>query len=142
MLNIYMDSTMGAISNYQGNLKSSALRSHSASLYSVLSNTKRDVSGYLTEVYGSREAEPTKTMEADEQLHADGLNSDLFNAKINGILDRIFAHKMAYEITMIMSRESALYERASDAELKSALESSHNSLSTLYSEFNEFSETK
>ena len=141
-LDLYVGSTMSAISDYQPNLKSSALRSYSASLYSVLSNTSRDVNNYLVGAYGEREAAPSKTMTEDEKLHLDGLESELFSAKINGILDRIYAHKMAYEISMIMSREGSVYERVSDASLKTAIETSYNSLNNLYSEFDGFSETK
>ncbi len=139
-LNLYIDSTTGAISKYQPSLKSSALRSYSASLNSVLSNTTREVETFLENTYGRDKSRPDKTMEEDEKLHADGLDTDLFEAKINGILDRIFAHKMAYEITMIMSRESDIYDRVSDGNLRTALDSSYNSLTNLYEQFNNFSE--
>lgn len=141
-LDLYIGSTMSVISDYQPNLKSSSLRSHSASLYSVLSNTSRDVNNYLVGAYGESEATASNTMAEDEKLHLDGLESELFSAKINGILDRIYAHKMAYEISMIMSREGSVYERVSDASLKTAIETSYNSLNNLYSEFEGFSETK
>ncbi|MBR0488169.1 hypothetical protein IJJ39_00625 [Candidatus Saccharibacteria bacterium] len=138
-LQLYVSSTMKAISDYQSDLKSSNLRSHSASLGSILSNTSRDLTNYLESTYDS--AKPSSTAESDEQLHLEGLESDLFEAKINGILDRIYAHKMAYEISMIMSRESSIYEHVSDSSFRTKLESSYNSLNTLYTEFNEFSET-
>ena len=140
-LNLYINNTMQAISDYQPSLKSSNLRSASASLYSVLSNTTRDLSAYLDSAYGS-DAKATATMESDAALHLDGLTSDLFEAKINGILDRIYAHKMSYEISIITSKESSLYTRLSDDTAKSSLGSSYNSLQNLYDEFNNFSETK
>ena len=141
-LNLYIESTMGAISNYQTKLKSSILRSHSASLNSVLSNTTRDVSSYLETAYGKSKAKATKAMKEAEKLHADGLDADLFQAKINGILDRIYAHKMAYEISIIMSKETGLRERINDSGFKGALDSSYSSLTNLYEQFNTFSETK
>ena len=140
-LQLYLDTTSEAISSYQSELKSSNLRASSASLNSVLSNTSRELADYIETTYG-RDAKATTKMKDDEKLHADGLDADLFEAKINGILDRIYAHKMAYEISMIMSKESDLYDRVTKAEFREFIESSYNSLDTLYNEFNEFSETK
>ena len=62
--------------------------------------------------------------------------------KINGILDRVFAHKMAYEITMILSEESKLIDATKNEAFKEDLKENHNSLENLYDKFNDFSETK
>ena len=135
---LYLGSTMEAISKYQPSVKSSELRADSASLYSVLSGTERETVTYLTETYDFDRADDT--LVENENLHKDELEQDLFRAKITGILDRIFAHKMAYEISMIQSKESAIYDKVTDEAYKSAIESSYNSLETLYSKFNDFSE--
>lgn len=135
---LYLGSTMEAISKYQPSVKSSELRADSASLYSVLSGTERETVTYLTEAYDFDRADDT--LVEDENLHKDELEQDLFQAKITGILDRIFAHKMAYEISMIQSKESEIYDKVTDEAYKSTIESSYNSLETLYSKFNDFSE--
>ena len=70
------------------------------------------------------------------------LATELFEAKINGILDRIYANKMAYEISIITTNESQLIKSTNDETLKDALNESYDSLETLYSKFNDFSETK
>ena len=70
------------------------------------------------------------------------MESELFEAKINGILDRIYAHKMAYEVSMFLSEESDLMNLTKNEALKEALSSSYNSLENLYNSFNDFSETK
>ena len=138
---LHLDNTAEVISEYQSSVKSSDLRSSVASMYSVLSNTSRDITSYLEENYGYRgSASSELTNQAD--LERDGLEADLFEAKINGTLDRIFAHKMEYEITIIYSEEQSLYKSTNNSELKSALESSMGSLETLYDKFNSFSEAK
>ena len=141
-LKLYMGSTMEVISGYQNNVKSSNLRSSSTSLYSVLSNTDRELTNYLTEKYAFTDKSVDSKMAEQEALRKDGLTADLFEAKINGILDRIYAHKMAYEISMIMSKESSVYDSTNDATLKDLLQTSYSSLENLYKNFDEFSETK
>lgn len=141
-LALHIDNTAKVISDYQPNVKSSDLRSSVATLYSVLNNTSRDLTGYLEEKYGYRSGSASKALVEQADLERDGLEADLFEAKITGTLDRIMAHKMVYEITVIYTDEQSVYKATSNSELKSALESSMSSLETLYDKFNSFSEAK
>ena len=141
-LKLHLDDTAAVISVYQKSVKSSGLRSSSASLYSVLSNTSREVGDYLTDKYSYKAGSENKNLKDAAALHKDGLETDLFEAKINGILDRIYTHKMAYEISLIMTEESSIYNASGNETLRGILETSYNSLDKLYEEFNNFSETK
>ncbi len=138
-LKLRLDSTSGTISSYQTNIKSSDLRSSSTSLNGVISNTNRDLTDYLTEKYKFKSAE--KKVQESENKRKEDLEAELFQAKINGILDRIYAHKISYEITMIQSMESKLYDSVSDENLKSILKTSYDSLTNLQGKFANFSET-
>lgn len=139
---LHIDNTSGVISTYQPSLKSSDLRSSSASLYSILSNTSRELTDYLTTKFNYKPKSVDKKWVEAATLHNDELDETLFNAKINGILDRIYAHKMAYEISLITSKESSLYASSRDDALREIINSSYNSLNNLYDKFNDFSETK
>ena len=141
-LKLHLDNTSEVIQEYQSNVKSSNLRSSSASLYSILSNTNRDVTNYLTDKYKFKDKDISKNVAEEAQLARDGLEADLFEAKINGNLDRIYAHKMAYEVALIMSEEAKIVNSTKSDDIKSALTSSYNSLENLYSNFDDFSETK
>ena len=141
-LKLHLDNTSEVIQEYQSNVKSSNLRSSSASLYSILSNTNRDVTNYLTDKYKFKDKDISKNVAEEAQLERDGLEADLFEAKINGNLDRIYAHKMAYEVALIMSEEAKIVNSTKSDDIKSALTSSYNSLENLYSNFDDFSETK
>lgn len=140
-LKMQVDGTMMVISDYQPSLKSSDLRSSSSSLYGVLSITSSDLQNYLQEKYDSSEKE-YKNLQEEADLEKDALEADLFNAKINGTLDRIYAHKMTYQISAIMTKETNIYNASGDETLKSLLETSYNSLNNLYEKFSNFSETK
>lgn len=141
-LKLRLDNTAAIISDYQPKVKSSDLRSSSASLASVLSNTSRDLTDYLTAKYEYKDSDINKNLTEEANLSKDELEADLFEAKINGNLDRIYAHKMAYEVSLIMSQENRLINMTKNEALKELLTSSYKSLENLYENFNSFSEAK
>ena len=139
-LKLHIDATSGVIQEYQPQVKSSILRSSSASLYSILANTNSELTGYITEKYefDPKKVESKLTTAADTAR--DAMLNDLFVARINGNLDRIYAHKMAYEISLITTEEAKLINSAKDDTLKEILTKSYTSLEMLYDQFNGFSE--
>ena len=137
-LKLNLDGVLEVISEYQPSVKSSNLRSSSASLYSILSNTNRELENNITETYKYNPKSDDKKFEETTALERDGLSSALFEAKINGILDQVYANKMAYTISLIMSNESSLSNATSNEDLQTILSSSYNSLDTLYSQFSDF----
>lgn len=131
-LKYHIDNTLGVISTYQPNIKSSTLRSNSASLYSVLSNTTIELTNYLVDNYKYKDNDKSyKTLANNASLNSDALSQSLFQAKINGVLDEIYMSKMAYEISSIMSEEATVYNSTSNQELESILSTSYSSLDTL-----------
>ena len=141
-LKLHLDNTEAIVKEYQSSIKSSKLRSNSASLQSVLSTTSSNLTDYLTAKYNFKnDKEIDKKLVEEATLAKDDLNSELFEAKINGILDRIFAHKMAYEISMIKAEEAKINKVTKSTDLQAILNQSTDSLTTLEDEFNNFSET-
>lgn len=137
-LKLNIDSTLSVISKFQPSVKSSDLRSSSASLYSVLSNTSRELTSFITEKYEYNAKNDDKKFADDVALERDGLESALFEAKINGVLDQVYANKMAYVISLISTKETSLYNATSNEELQSLLTTSYNSLKNLYDKFGDF----
>ena len=142
-LKLHVDNTASIIKEYQSNVKSSELRSNSASLQNVLLTTSTDLTNYLTAKYNFKnDKDIDKKLIEEATLAKDELSSELFEAKINGILDRIFAHKMAYEISLIQSEESKILKNTKNDDLQALLNKSYESLTTLYEEFDNFSEAE
>ena len=141
-LKLHLDNTSEVIQEYQQNVKSSILRSNSASLSGVLANTSRDLTDYLVNKYKFKDKDISNKIFEEATLAKDELTNELFEAKINGILDRIYAHKMAYEISLLTAEEAKLIKASQDDALTELLTTSHESLSNLYDKFNDFSETK
>ncbi len=138
-LQLQLDSLSEVISEYQPKVKSSQLRSNSASLSTVITNTNSKLMDYLAEAYEYKK-NSNKDLAEQIKTEQDALLNELFEAKITGVLDRIYAHKMAFEITKLMNEEAKIYNEARDDVLKSILDESYNSLKTLYDNFNNFSE--
>lgn len=137
---LHLDNVSGIIDEYQPKVKSSKLRSSSASLKSVLGQTNKDLTNYATEKYQYKPKSVSKSIINTETAAKDALYSDLFNAKINGDLDHTYAYKMAYEISYIKSQEDRIIKASSNSELKELLQFSQEGLSNLYDSFNNFSE--
>ncbi len=141
-LTLHLDNTSAVIKEYQSDVKSSRLRANSASLDGVLSNTKSQINTVLVDELGfSEKKDASDTAEEEAAAVGEELKNELFEAKINGILDRIYAHKMAYEISMFLAEEEQILENTSNENLINAVNTSHESLTNLYDKFNDFSET-
>ena len=141
-LKLHVDGTTEVVTKYQENLKSSLLRSLSASLKGILTNTSSQLNNYRAEKYNFKDDKIKEAVVLEADAARDELMDELFEAKINGLLDRVFAHKMALEIYTIASDETGISNASDDPALKSLLENSLNSLNNLYTQFNDFSETK
>lgn len=138
---LHINNTSELIETYQQNVKSSDLRASSASLYSVLTNDSKKLTEFAEEKYNFKEKDVEKSLIEEEATAKDGLEAELFEAKINGVLDRIYAHKMAYEISLITNREVQIMKSVNNDSLDDILTTSYNSLDNLYEKFNGFSET-
>lgn len=141
-LKLHLDGNVEVIDEYQDDIKSSLLRSYAASLKGVFTNASSGINDFLVQKYNFEDKKLKKEVKEAAELTRDELMNDLFEAKINGLLDRVFAHKMALEIYGVMSDEKGISDAASDAEFKSFLSTSYDSLNNLYEKFNGFSETK
>lgn len=141
-LYLHLAATAEVIDDYQNDIKSSDLRASAASLKGILTNTNKDLTDYLTDKYQFKEKEIDKDFLEEANTSKDGLEAELFEAKINGNLDRIFAHKMAYEISLIATEETQIANSTSNDTLKALLVKSYDSLDSLYNKFGDFSETK
>lgn len=139
-LKLHLDNTTEIIEDYQKIVKSSELRSSSASLYSILTSTDSELADYINTKYSSKEKDLDKKIANNAQMARDELENDLFKAKIGGTLDRTYALKMAYEISLIQSEELKIMNISKSDDLKGILTKSYDSLKNLYSKFNDFSE--
>lgn len=140
-LQLHAQNLSQIVKDFQPSIKSSSLRSNSTSLDSILTNIEVTNENYLKEKFDFKKSKINKNLDEKEQnLYAE-LNNDLFTAKINGLLDRTYARKMAYESALLNSYIEAIYTKTKNEEYKSSLGSFAKSLEVLAETFDSFSET-
>ena len=139
---LHINYTTDVIKEYQPHVKSSDLRSYSESLNNILSGDISNLTTYAKDKYDYSTKSIKESVQEEEQIYKDTLLSDLFNAKITGSLDFVYAQKLATDISLIQSREAQIIKTASDSNLRDTLNTSYDSLTVLYDKFNSFSEFK
>ncbi len=137
-----LNNTSEVVKTFQPNLKSSDLKGHSASLQSILSNTSSELTEFATEKYNYKEKDVKKSLVEEQTAAKDELESDLFDAKIKGVLDRTFAYKMEFETSWILNQESQILKSIKNDTLSEIINRSYNSLDILNEKFSNFSESK
>ncbi len=108
----------------------------------MLTNTSREVEDFLKTNYKLTVDSLEKTVKDQATQSKDELDAELLEAKINGLLDRVFVLKIKYEISAFMAEETDIYNSTSNESLQTIIGSSYSSLSTLYDKLDSFSETK
>jgi hypothetical protein len=141
-LKLHTDGTMAEVKNFQPYIKNSSLRANAASLNSVLSNFDSSLVDYMSAKYSYENGSEAKKAKTKAETAQQALHDELFEAKINGMLDDIFAHKMAYEISLFQAEMVAIDKATSDNNLREILGSPYESLGNLYELLNNFSEAK
>jgi hypothetical protein len=136
LTNLSADSS--PIVTYGHDVKSPELRSLATSLKSALIASAHDLSTLLPTLKIDPE-EINQTTAAAESDHITALTTDLANAKLNGILDRIYSKDLALQISDLLYLESSLLEKTSDPSLITALEKSTTDLTILHTKFTDFS---
>ncbi len=138
-LNLRVDNLSSVYETYKSTMKNSSLRSSASSLDIILANSKKTFSAILSSSYGVEVSDLIPSPELNTEFEE--FSSALENARLNGIFDRIYANEITYQIYRILILESSIYETTENEDLKSAIESSYDSLEKLKDDFSKFSET-
>lgn len=103
-----------ALTTYNKSLKSSQLRAIGTSLNGVLTSATASLTGYLASE-GDKEADlnPPEKLLTVETETIEALDTALNNAKLNGILDRVYANQIQLQVSLLMSLGSELLDRKS-----------------------------
>ncbi len=107
-----------ALTTYNKSLKSSQLRAIGTSLNGVLTSATASLTGYLASE-GDKEADlnPPEKLLTVETETIEALDTALNNAKLNGILDRVYANQIQLQVSLLVTFISQLEQRTKDAEL-------------------------
>lgn len=127
------------ITKYNSSISHSALRSNGAQLSTLLTEITTSTSSYLTNNLGT---DPKKlTLTESDAANISKLDDDLKKARLNGLLDRTYAHEMDYQIDYLLIIEESIHKKNSDSYLNAFIESSSSSLTLLKESFHNYSES-
>lgn len=137
-LSLRMDNLTATIDEYNDSVKSSYLRSIGTSFSAILADTNRDLSDYLIQKYNFNPEKSNSNLVEKELKFADELNADLEEARLNGILDRVYVSKLDLQITLLLSTESDILSRTKNQSLQSIINKSVSSLESLQNNLAEY----
>lgn len=128
------------IDNTRTQIRSSKLRSLAMSLKSILSETNYNLSSSLANDFGVKSVDkPAKQATAtEEDTVISELSDALEAARLNAVLDRVFAREFTYQISLLISIETDIINRTKKEPLKSSLETSRANLDAMHEEFDKF----
>ncbi len=106
------------LTTYNKSLKSSQLRAIGTSLNGVLTGASASLSNYLLPEGGEKaDLNPPEKLLATETTTDEELNTALNNAKLNGILDRVYANQIQLQVSLLIAFISQLEPRTKDETL-------------------------
>lgn len=106
------------LTTYNKSLKSSQLRAIGTSLNGVLTGASASLSNYLLPEDGEKgDLNPPEKLLATETTTDEELNTSLNNAKLNGILDRVYANQIQLQVSLLISFIAQLEPRTKDEAL-------------------------
>lgn len=123
----------------QKQLGDSNLRATNSSLSAFLKTATSEIEEPMAK--NGIKGTPDKSITTRETKFIDTLNQKLDNAQLNGVLDRVYASEMHYEIQNLSNTMYALYKSTRSASLKSYLDSTDKSLEPVRAKFKEFANT-
>lgn len=141
-LNIRTNYLLSVLDDYTNSVKSSNLRSMGATLSTHLTELNRDLLPILTAAWGYEDWEqdsPPEILEEETEFIRP-LVEDLENARLNGLLDRVYVRELALQIALFNSIQSEVIARTEKEDLAALLEKSLTNLRELHTQFSDYSD--
>lgn len=127
------------VTDYNSALKSSRLRAIGVSLSTILTNSANQLSAYLSTDDSKNALVPSESTLETENSVIEELNTSLNNAKLNGILDRVYDNQIGLQVSLLLSQISGLEARTKDPILLEILSSYRSSLETIHQNIEAYS---
>lgn len=119
-------------------LEDTSLRATNSSLSAFLKTANAEIEVPMTRA-GLKPNVTDKTITSRETALADELNQKLDDAQLNGILDRVYASEMNYQIQALSNNMYKLYTSTRSAALRDYLVSTDKSLEPIKDKLKNFS---
>lgn len=138
MSNYLIENTLD---EYVDDVKNSDIRNMTASFRSVLKEVMLNDQSLLLSEYGIEVDdvdEGTDPIVVAEKEANDKLNEELEQARLSGLLDRVFLREIAMQIAYLRSYQSGIAERTENAAISDFSKKADSNLENLYEQFHNF----
>lgn len=126
------------LNNYNSYIKSPQLRAIGISLKATIDSGESQINSYF--ISQDQETAPTEDVFNSETELVTELNITLENARLNGILDRIYANQIQLQTSLLLSLLSTTLQKAEgDETLYPIIEQYHTNLSIIDQEIDKYS---
>lgn len=129
-----------SLTTYNKSLKSSQLRAIGTSLNGVLTSASASLTNYLSSE-GDKDADlnPPEKLLAVETDTIESLDTALNNAKLNGILDRVYANQIQLQVSLLITFISQLEQRTKDTDLLDIISQYQSNLTVIEQSLKDYS---
>lgn len=120
------------VSDFNSSLKSSKLRAIGTSLSNTLTSASGQLSTYLTaENPKAKDLNPPASILTSEVDNINSFTTSLTNAKLNGILDRIYANEIQFQVSILLSLIAQTTDHTKNPDLLTILSQYYSSLENI-----------
>ena len=140
-LNLRTISLSEVTEEYNDSLKSPEIRSAGVSFAATI----KGLSANLADVYkanGISDKSSSSAINDIEAKNTEDMNTTLEYGRINGILDRTYAHEMAYQTSLLIAIIETAQGVVTNPDTLDALDNTKTSLEQLHSMFDNFSDVQ
>lgn len=135
-----MENVSKLVNDYNKSLKSSQLRAINYSLSGTLTGTIPQLGNYLKESSSnSNSIAPPSNLATTETTLYESTNAKLADAKLNGMLDRIYTAQIHMQISLLMNLTSEVLKRNSSTDLHTILDNFYSNLKVIEETLNNYS---
>lgn len=129
-----------SLTTYNKSLKSSQLRAIGTSLNGVLTSASASLTNYLSSE-GDKDADlnPPEKLLAVETETIESLDTALNNAKLNGILDRVYANQIQLQVSLLITFIPQLEQRTKDTDLLDIISQYQSNLTVIEQSLKDYS---
>ena len=125
---------------YADSIKSSDIRNMSASFKSVLNEIILNETNILLSEYGLEvdDMEEEEGIPDSEHKKVAALNAELEDARLNGILDRVYLREMTMQIAQMRAKQSEIAERTKNNNAREFSAKAEANLDNIYEQFHNY----
>ena len=135
------DSLTSATTEYNSSLKSPELRSAAVSFAATLKSLSANLADIYKDNNISNKNSSTKNTNLETE-NSESMTTTLESGRLNGILDRTYAHEMSYQISTFITIIENAKNITKDSDVIETLNNAQASLRQLHSVFDNFSDAQ